>query len=133
MPTILTIAAVRLLDPNGHILLVRKRGTDKFMQPGGKLEPGEAPLMAAIREVAEETGIRLAPAQLEFLGRWRGPAANEADTLIEAHLFAATTAEPAIIAAEIEEMIWIDPAEALLRPDLAPLLSNEILPGLLRA
>lgn len=133
MPTILTIAAVRLLDPHGRILLVRKRGTGKFMQPGGKLEPGEAPLDAAIREVAEEIGINLAPAQVESLGHWRGPAANEADTLIDAHLFAAITAEPAVIAAEIEEMIWIDPAEALLRPDLAPLLRNEILPGLLSA
>lgn len=133
MPTILTIAAVRLLDREGRILLVRKRGTNKFMQPGGKLEPGEAPLAAAIREVAEETGIHLAAELVEPLGQWRGPAANETDTLIEAHLFAATTSQVAHIDAEIEEMLWIDPAQALLRHDLAPLLRHEILPGLIGA
>ncbi len=32
-------------------------GTGKFVGAGGKLEPGESPLDAAVREVAEELGV----------------------------------------------------------------------------
>ena len=40
--TIHTVAAV-IRDAQGRVLLVRKRGTPTFIQPGGKREPGEAP------------------------------------------------------------------------------------------
>ena len=36
---------------------VRKTGERQTVAPKGRLEPGEAPLLAATREVAEETGI----------------------------------------------------------------------------
>ncbi|BDH55285.1 hypothetical protein [Tsukamurella sp. PLM1] len=37
---VLTVAAVCFRDQTGRVLTVRKRGTDAFMLPGGKLEPG---------------------------------------------------------------------------------------------
>jgi len=40
------IAAALLTDARGRLLLVRKRGTAWFMQPGGKIEPGEQPFDA---------------------------------------------------------------------------------------
>lgn len=48
----------------GKVLLVKKnRGPDRVLGKctgvGGKIEPGETPEAAAIREVAEEAGIRL--------------------------------------------------------------------------
>ncbi len=39
-------------------------GTGKFVGAGGKLEPGESPLDAAVREVAEELGVTVAPDDL---------------------------------------------------------------------
>lgn len=42
------------------LLLIRKRrglGAGKINAPGGRLEPGESPLQAAIREVQEEVGV----------------------------------------------------------------------------
>jgi 8-oxo-dGTP diphosphatase len=136
VPSHLTVSAVRLLDAEGRILLVRKRGTSLFMQPGGKLEPGETPRAAAIREVEEELGLRLLPDQLQDLGVWTGAAANEADTRLEAHLFGARLdsgmSRGARVAAELEEMVWEHPGAALLRPDIAPLLREHVLPELLR-
>jgi 8-oxo-dGTP diphosphatase len=45
---------------DGRILLIRKKrglGAGKINGPGGKLDPGEAPLAGAIREVEEEIGV----------------------------------------------------------------------------
>lgn len=45
---------------NGQILLIRKKrgiGAGKINGPGGKVDPGETPLAAAIRETEEEVGV----------------------------------------------------------------------------
>jgi len=59
-PTLL-VAAVALLDPDGRVLLARRpegkplAGMWEF--PGGKVEHGETPEAALVRELAEELGI----------------------------------------------------------------------------
>jgi 8-oxo-dGTP pyrophosphatase MutT (NUDIX family) len=65
-------ARVLLLDALDRVLLLhgydpadRARGSWWFT-PGGGLDPGEEPLAGAARELAEETGLALAPA--EFVG-----------------------------------------------------------------
>jgi 8-oxo-dGTP diphosphatase len=55
------VAAVALIDPDGRVLIAQ-RPAGKAMAglwefPGGKLEPGETPEAALIRELAEELGI----------------------------------------------------------------------------
>jgi 8-oxo-dGTP pyrophosphatase MutT (NUDIX family) len=50
-PTGLRIAAALLIREDGHTLLVRKRGTTSFMQPGGKIDPGETAQRALVREL----------------------------------------------------------------------------------
>jgi 8-oxo-dGTP diphosphatase len=50
-------AAVRVLDSDGRIALVRNRWTDGWFLPGGAVEPGETPREAARRELREETGL----------------------------------------------------------------------------
>ena len=54
-----------------EILLGLKKvgfGAGKYGGFGGKVEAGETPEMAAVREMAEETGIRLAAADLQRVG-----------------------------------------------------------------
>ncbi|MBO28148.1 MAG: 8-oxo-dGTP diphosphatase MutT [Rhodobacteraceae bacterium] len=56
-----TVAAVALIDPDGRVLLTQ-RPEGKSMAglwefPGGKIEPGETPEAALIRELQEELGI----------------------------------------------------------------------------
>lgn len=60
-------AAVVLIIKDGMILGVsRRKNKDKFGLPGGKLEPNELPLEAAIRETFEETGITVSRAEFIY-------------------------------------------------------------------
>lgn len=121
------IAAALLLNPDGQTLLVRKRNTTAFMQPGGKIEPHELPVHALARELEEELGLVIDPAQASFLGQFSAPAANEPGFIVQAEVFQLTIDAEVSPAAEIEEVIWIDPAtdgDVLL----APLTRDLILP-----
>jgi len=102
---VLLVVAAALTDPQGRIL-VQRRPPGKAMAglwefPGGKVEPGEAPEAALVRELAEELGVTVAAEDLTPLafatapvggrtlllllyrcGRWQGePMPLDADTL----------------------------------------------------
>ncbi len=126
-PRVIRIAAALLLDPAGRTLLVRKRGTQAFMQAGGKIEPGEQPLAALARELDEELGLRFEAAAATYLGHFSAPAANEPGYEVQAKVFSLRIAEAVTAAAEIEEILWVDP---LLEHDLpmAALTREQILP-----
>lgn len=128
---IIHVSAGLLTDSAGRILLVRKRGTTAFMQPGGKPEPGESPLQAMIRELHEELGVLLAEPRWDFLGEFLEQAANEPGHQVAAHAFAATLTADEIAgaraAAEIEESAWFTPDQAR-GLDLAPLTRFALLP-----
>jgi 8-oxo-dGTP diphosphatase len=68
----LWVAAVAMVDEAGRVLMQQRLpggahgGLWEF--PGGKLEPGESPEHAAARELAEELGVAIAPADLLPVG-----------------------------------------------------------------
>ena len=129
-PTI-QVSAVVLRDDQGRVLTVRKRGTSRFMFPGGKREPGESFEQAAVREAAEEIGIVLDSEQLVPLGTFTTAAANEDGHLVQAWVFEHPRVQAEAPGAEIEELRWQDPA--LPYPaDLAPLLAEAVFPALHR-
>jgi len=125
----LSIATACLFDEQGRILLVRKRGTHYFMLPGGKAEAGETPLMTVKRELFEELAVELDDADLQWLGHFQAPAANEPGHWVDAQVFVGKANESVRAQAEIEETAWLD----LTAPGshrLAPLLRETILPVL---
>jgi 8-oxo-dGTP diphosphatase len=114
------IAIVRSAD--GRILMAqrsaRQIGAGYWEIPGGKIEPGEAPMRAAARELSEETGViaeSLRPAacyvhayrqrrvrlHCYHVDRWRGDAHGR----------------------EGQAIAWVDPAAPTVGP---------VLPGLIR-
>ncbi|MEX5236297.1 DUF4031 domain-containing protein [Kocuria arenosa] len=133
---VLTITAVCLRDDDGALLTVRKRGTERFMLVGGKLDPGESPAAAAVRETAEEVGLRLDTAQLRPLGEFVAPAANEAGAWVRCTVFTAPLTGRPVPLAEIQELRWQPVDEGSpgsLPADLAPLLRDHVIPALRRA
>ncbi|MBI6817111.1 NUDIX domain-containing protein [Pseudomonas syringae pv. aptata] len=124
---IIRIAAALLIGADGRTLLVRKRGTQAFMQPGGKIEPGEPAPQALARELEEELGLIVDPAQAVFLGEFTAPAANEPGFEVNCQLYEVRTDAQALPAAEIEEVLWVD-ADSHAGLQLAPLTRDLILP-----
>lgn len=129
--SVIHVAAALTVDAAGRALMVRKRGTTMFMQPGGKIEPGESPLVCLRRELHEELGIAPAAEEFTWIGTFEQDAANEPGHRVLAEVYGLTIdAEAPVAAAEIAESRWIDPRE----PgdiDLAPLSRLSLLPLLL--
>ncbi|WP_144877020.1 NUDIX domain-containing protein [Microbacterium sp. 1.5R] len=127
MPDIHVSAAV-IVDPAGRVLVVRKHGTTRFMQPGGKPEAGETAAQTLIRELHEELGLHLDDADLEPLGRFVSAAANEPGHRVVADAFAVDIAEADVrVQAELAELRWITQEDAETLP-LAPLSVEHLLP-----
>lgn len=124
---VITVVAALATDRQGNLLLVRKRGTARFMQPGGKPETGETLRAALARELAEELGLIVPADALADLGRFDTAAANEPGHALIAHVFRLVVDVPVAAAAEIAEIRWCTAAEAdALGDRLAP-LARELL------
>ncbi|SNS36564.1 8-oxo-dGTP diphosphatase [Sphingomonas laterariae] len=80
---LLTVVAVAMVDADGRVLLQRRpEGTSMaglWEFPGGKVEPGELPEAALIRELREELGVDVEAACL-------APATFASEALGDRHL-----------------------------------------------
>lgn len=103
------VATLMFVIRNGEALLIRKLrglGAGKINAPGGRLEPGESPIDAALRETKEEVGVT--PLDPRYRGRLRfsfverpnevapaleGSAAREIGYRLECHVFSADGCE----------------------------------------
>ncbi len=126
-PNVIRIAAAVVTDTAGRSLLVRKRGSSIFMQPGGKIESGESALDALTRELREEISIAVDPGETEYIGSYRAVAAHEENTVVRAEVFFLTTAAEPVAGAEIDELLWVERLDDI-SVEVAPLSRDSLLP-----
>ena len=104
-------AACVILDARGRVLLIKENyERRRWGLPGGRIEDGESPWAAAVRETREETGVE---AEIDHLIGVYG-----LDNGFYAYAFAAVivAGEPSVPATgEIAEVVWHD-ARDLPRP-----------------
>src|SRR6476659_9524369 len=119
---IISVVAALIRDNDGRVLLVRKRGTSAFMQPGD-----ESDVAALSREIAEELGCRVVVETARPLGVFDCAAANEPGYRVQAAVYAVDVEGVVEPKAEIDEVVWVDPVAL---PDLpfAPLTRDHVLP-----
>jgi 8-oxo-(d)GTP phosphatase len=97
----------------GRVVLVHRPKYDDWSFPKGKLEPGEHALVAALREVAEETGLRVTLGRrLPPVRYGGGSAAKRVD-----YWAATVAADPGsfVPTAEIDGVAWVAAHEAAAR------------------
>lgn len=125
--TIQIVAAV-ILDDRGRVLVVRKHGAQRFIQPGGKPEPGEAALTTLARELYEELSVQLQATSAIALGTFQDWAVNEPGHRVQAQAWWVQVAGMPRAQAEIAEVAWV-PLQPPHGLPLAPLSEHHILPA----
>ena len=107
---IVLVSAVALIDPDGRVLLAQ-RPEGKSMAglwefPGGKVEPGETPEAALIRELQEELGI-------DTFSSCLAPLAFASHSYDDFHLlmplFACRRWEGSVTPLEGQRLAWVRP------------------------
>jgi len=117
---IVIVAACALLDPEGAVLIAKRpegrplAGLWEF--PGGKIEAGEEPEEALIREIHEELGIDIAKSDLTPL-IFASHAYPDFHLLMPVYL--CRRWQGSVASREGQELLWVKP-DALHRYDMPP-------------
>jgi 8-oxo-dGTP diphosphatase len=112
-----------------RLLLVRKRGGESFILPGGKPELGEDDRQALVREIEEELGCGIDVSSIDFLGSFSDVAADLQNTIVTVRLYSARLTGLPSPQSEIEQLRWFKP-DCETDLTLAPSLQNQIVPFL---
>ncbi len=130
MRTILKVGLAVISE--GRILLVRKRGGNHLILPGGKPEGTEEDIETLEREICEELGCCIERESLSYSGCFSDRAAGLDETLVSVRLYVGVLTGTPQPRAEIEALDW-HPIQDWDNPLLAPSLRNSILPSLARS
>ncbi|MDR5866190.1 NUDIX hydrolase [Halomonas koreensis] len=115
-----------ILD-KGKLLVVRKKGSDVFLSPGGKVEPGEPLQDCVVRELKEEIDVDVK--DLRFMGSYSSRSAIENRGII-LHAWFVKYSGVATASSEIEEIRWIGLADVEAGMKVGSIFLNHIIPSL---
>jgi 8-oxo-dGTP diphosphatase len=124
LPEVPCVGAV-VHDERGRLLLIRRGHAPSaglWSVPGGRMEAGETEAQAVVREVAEETGLRVRPDRV--LGRVRIDGDGVAFAVTD---WACTVLDPA------QQPVAGDDATDVVFTDAAGLAALEMAPGVVAA
>lgn len=102
------------VEIDGKILLMERAHNSAegktWGVPAGKMEPGETPHQAAIRELMEETGIKVSSSQVEEIGKFyvQKPRGSFIYHMFQVHL---TEKPHVILSHEHTQYLWADAKE----------------------
>jgi len=122
----MVVVAAALVDAAGRVLL-QQRGPGRAMAglwefPGGKVEPDELPEAALVRELAEELGINVAPADL-VPACFASAQVGERHMILLLYICRAWEGDPAPL--DAAALAWLSPEEmdaAAMPPADGPLI-----------
>jgi mutator protein MutT len=122
--------AAGIIIRDRKLLATRAQGMHFFIDPGGKIEAGETPEQALVRELKEELGIDVNESDLEFFGEYSAEAANHKGRTVhmKAYMVKKWTGEIAA-SSEIEELHWLLSANPS-NIQLGSIWGGEVLPKL---
>jgi 8-oxo-dGTP diphosphatase len=113
-----TLVVAALVRRDGLVLVSRRRADQPMPHlwefPGGKVEPGEAPVVALAREVAEELGCHVEVGKIEDVVFHAYPGF---DLIMLVYACRVTHGVPRAV--DVAEIAWVRPAE-LPGMDLLP-------------
>lgn len=109
MSSKISVALAIITNERNEILVLRKKGGSFCTLPGGKIESGETPIGALIRELREELDVIFDPDDFDLIGTHVSSAANESNTTVEGYIFNLKYALKIEVSAhaEIEDVIWL--------------------------
>lgn len=121
-PVIACVGAV-VRDAQGRLLLVRRGrepGRGRWSIPGGRVEPGESDREAVVREVAEETGLRVEVGR--YVGSVRRAAPGGGTYDIRDFVAEVVSGAEPVAGDDADEARWVDPADLATLPLVAGLV-----------
>ena len=124
--------AAGIIIQNRRALAERSAGKPAFVQPGGRIEPGETARQALVRELKEEFSIDVQETDLEPFGTYSAKAANHPGQQVHMQVFMVTSWRGDIRPDnEVEELLWLssEPPEGV---EIGSIFVHDILPKLKR-
>jgi 8-oxo-dGTP diphosphatase len=115
---------------NKKILLLRAKGKDAFVAPGGKLEKSEDAKSALIRELKEELGITVEKNNLKEFDTYCAPATGDESKMLRMDTYIVKKYQGELKPDnEIKEMLWID-SNIPENVKIGSIFEHEIIPKL---